>query len=164
VTTTMLMPELPAHADDEQLFPYLRRMHADWQEELHSVLDPARRPEAWTWIRWRAIHYLDVFTTSKVEPAGEVLREVRHQLPDRDFTRLWAATELLESLHWQLGHLIGICPRCREFSLVIHKFLEAFNYWCREVEETLGSLTWGELPAESIRILSLLHESAEYAA
>lgn len=153
----------PQHAPHDRLAPTLRRIHAAWRDDLHEILDPARRSDAGIWDRWNAIRYLNAFMIERFSRSDELLRRLRHAIPADDSTRIWAAGELLESLHWQLDHLVGICHRAEEFSLVTLKFLEAFRFWCREVEKALSPMTWGDLSEESSRNLAALEESSSHA-
>jgi hypothetical protein len=162
MTACTLAPAGALHAADERLL--LRWIHATWRDELRGVLEPARRSEAGIWTRWNAIQRLDRFMVEKFSRSDELLRRLRHTIPEDDSTRLWAAGELLDSLHWQLDHLVGICHRAEEFSLVTLKFLEAFSFWCREVEDALGSMTRGDLSAECSRHLALLEESSNHGS
>jgi isopentenyl phosphate kinase len=44
---------------------------------------------------------------------------------------------------------VGLCHHAKEFASLAVTLLSALEYWCREVEESLGPVRWGDVSSES---------------
>ena len=125
---TIAPPEVgPPPAIKTPMRAYLGGLHEQWLEEVRRVIDPARQVTAGTWLRWRAIEYL-----------GTGFKR-----------RLWLGEELVSQLLDGLGRRVGLCQREAEFAKVTLTLIGAVEYWCRQVEDALGPVRWGEVLPES---------------
>jgi hypothetical protein len=124
-------------------------MHERWLREVHRVLDPARDPDAGVWLRWRATRYLTDSFARRFERERQAVASLHDHLTGTQAANLWVGGELLTHLIERLQHLAGLCHRATEFSAVALTLLTALEYWCRQVDEALGPVRWGEVSAAS---------------
>jgi len=139
-----------------QLLTALQEIHGPWLQEIRKLLDSARRPEAGIHCRWRAVQYLNTIVSHRFELERAVVESLGQRVEPGHAAQLWVAAELMATLHWQLDHELGLCHRANEFSVLTHKFEKAMVHWCRAVEDALGGLSWGEIPEQARRRLTLL--------
>jgi hypothetical protein len=71
-------------------------------------------------------------------------------------SHLWAGGELLVQLLESLGHRVGLCQRGEQFSSLTLTVMSALEYWCRQVEDALGRVRWGDVSPESRRLFELI--------
>jgi len=129
------------------LRPRLEGDHARWRAEVGAVLGPARHPEAGTWARWTALHYLQTVFPARVEQERRMVQRLEARLTGEQRTSLWALGELLDVLPEHLGHLIGLCHRAQQFAGVTGRLQSALDRWCRAVEDSCGPLPASALTA-----------------
>jgi len=128
---------------------YLAGLHEQWLEEVRRVLDPARQETAGIWLRWRAIEYLGAGFKRRFERERRAVYSLHDRLTGEQASHLWAGGELMTQLLDSLGRRVGLCHRCTEFTSVSLTIVNALEYWCRQVEDALGPLRWGEVSPES---------------
>jgi hypothetical protein len=131
------------------MLPFLQGTHAQWLQEVRSVLDPARGETAGIWLRWRAIDYLETGFKRRFERERRAVYSLHGRLTGPQAGHLWTAEELVGQLLENVRLQVGLCHRAEQFSLLALTLLGALEYWCREVEESLGPVRWGEVPSES---------------
>ena len=147
---------------DQQLLGHLREVHAPWLRVVRGVLKAARPADAGMWARWSAIRYVNTVFSIRFERERAAVDGLHQELEGSQRSRLWAAAELIAALRWQLDHLVGACHHAAEFATVTLKLEGAIEHWCREVEDALGQLTWGEVADEAGRLLVLLADEAAH--
>jgi hypothetical protein len=131
------------------MLAYLGGMHDQWLQEVRSVLDPAREEEAGIWRRWRAMEYLETGFKRRFERERRAVFSLHGRLTGPQASHLWAGGELLVQLLESLGHRVGLCQRGEQFSSLALTVMNALEYWCRQVEDALGPVRWGEVSPES---------------
>ncbi|HEY9505122.1 MAG TPA: hypothetical protein VIQ27_04050 [Gemmatimonadales bacterium] len=131
------------------MLPFLQGMHEQWLQEVRSVLDPARGESAGIWLRWRAVDYLETGFRRRFERERRAVSSLHEHVTGPQATHLWAAGELVGQLMENMRHQLGLCHRPREFSSLAVLLMSALEHWCREVEESLGPVRWGEVAPSS---------------
>jgi hypothetical protein len=139
--------------EEVALSNHLRGVHAPWLQVVRNVLKAARTAGAGASAKWSAICYLNTIFSARFEQERALIESLQQKLDCRQRTRLWAAAELIAVLRWQLDHFVGVCHDATAFATLTLKLDGALEHWCREVEATLGPLTWSELPEESRQLL-----------
>jgi hypothetical protein len=81
---------------------------------------------------------------------------LRQHLTEAQVRHLWTGGELMIQLLDGLRHRVGLCQRESLFSALAATVVTALEYWCREVEGSLGRVRWGEVPPESRRLFELI--------
>jgi hypothetical protein len=128
---------------------YLGALHEQWLEEVRRVLDPAREQTAGIWLRWRAIEYLETGFKRRFERERRAVFSLHDRLTGEQASHLWAGGELLVQLLDGMGSRVGLCQREPLFLSVTATVMSALEYWCRQVEDALGPVRWGEIMPES---------------
>jgi hypothetical protein len=131
------------------MLPFLQGTHAHWLQEVGSVLAPARDQTAGIWLRWRAIGYLETGFKRRFERERQAVNSMHDRLAGRQAGHLWVAGELVGQLLENMRHHTGLCHHAAQFSASALTIMKVLEYWCREVEESLGPVRWGEVPTES---------------
>ena len=134
---------------------YLGGLHDQWRDEVRGVLDPACDPAAGTWRRWRAVEYLQTGFRRRFQREQRAVASVHELLSPDQARHLWAGGELLSQLLDSLGR-VGLCQREAEFVPTMLNILNALEYWCRQVEESLGPVRWGEVSPEARRLFETI--------
>lgn len=124
---------------------YLEGLHEQWRQEVASVLDPARADAAGTWRRWRAIDYLQTGFKRRFERERRAVFSLHERVTGDDASHLWVGAELLTRLVDSLGYRVGLCQSDAQFVSVTLAVTNALEYWCRQVEDALGPIRWGEV-------------------
>lgn len=127
---------------------YLGGLHDQWRDEVRGVLDPACDSAAGIWRRWRAMEYLQTGFKRRYERERQAVTSLHEHLSPEQARHLWAAGELLGQLLDSLSR-VGLCQRDAEFVSTMLNVLNALDYWCRQVEDALGPVRWGEVSPES---------------
>jgi hypothetical protein len=140
------------------MLAFLQGEHERWLQEVRGMLDPAREEDAGLWMRWRAIQYLQGGFARRLEREKRAVVSMHGYLRGASASHLWAAGELLTQLVGRLGHQVGLCHWRDQFSAMTLNLLNALDYWCQQVEEALGAVRWGEVPAESRRLFEIISE------
>ena len=130
------------------MLPYLQGLHEQWLQEVRSVLDPARSETAGIWLRWRAVDYLETGFKRRFERELRAVHTMHGRLTGPQAGHLWTAGELVELLE-NMRHQVGLCHHTKQFASLAVTLQSALEYWCREVEESLGPVRWGEVTSES---------------
>jgi hypothetical protein len=138
------------------MLPFLQGTHERWLEEVRRILDPARDPEAGVWLRWRATRYLAETFARRFERERQAVASLHGHLTSAQAANLWVGGELLTHLVERLQHLAGLCHRAAEFSAVTLTLLTALEYWCRQVDDALGPIRWGEVSPESRHLFEVI--------
>jgi hypothetical protein len=128
---------------------YLGGLHEQWLEEVRRVIDPARQETAGVWLRWRAIEYLGAGFKRRFERERRAVFSLHDRLTGEQASHLWVGGELVTQLLDGLGRRVGLCQRGAEFASVSLTVMNALEYWCRQVEDALGPVRWGEVAPES---------------
>jgi hypothetical protein len=128
---------------------YLEGLHDQWREEVRGVLDPARERGSGIWRRWRAVEYLQGGFNRRFERERRAVFSLHQRLTPDQAGHLWAGAELIAQLIDGLGHRVGLCQSDQQFASVSLTVVGALDYWCRQVEEALGPVRWGDVPPES---------------
>jgi hypothetical protein len=128
---------------------YLAGLHDQWREEVRSVLDPARAEAAGTWRRWRALEYLQGGFKRRFERERGAVFSLHDRMTGDQASHLWVGGELLTQLLDTLPLRIGLSQSDTAFVSVMLAIANALEYWCRQVEDTLGPVRWGDVSAES---------------
>jgi hypothetical protein len=131
------------------MLPFLQGTHEQWLQEVRSVLDPARSETAGIWPRWRAVDYLETGFKRRLERELRAVYSLHGLLTGQQAGHLWAAGELMGQLLENMRHQVGLCHHAKQFSSLAVTLLSALEYWCREVEESLGPVRWGDVASES---------------
>jgi hypothetical protein len=131
------------------MLPFLQGLHEQWLQEVRSVLDPARSETAGIWLRWRAIDYLETGFKRRFERELRAVHTMHGRLTGPQAGHLWTAGELVEQLLENMRHQAGLCHHTKQFASLAVTLQSALEYWCREVEESLGPVRWGEVTSES---------------
>jgi hypothetical protein len=142
------------------MLPYLQGTHEQWLQEVRSVLDPTRSEGAGIWLRWRAIDYLETGFRRRFDGERRAVSSLHGRLSSREAAHLWVAGELVAQLLENLRHQVGLCHRAQQFSSLALTLMNAVEYWCQEVEESLGPVRWGEVVPDS----RVLFETITYDA
>ena len=127
---------------------YLGGLHEQWLEEVRRVIDPARQTTAGTWLRWGAIEYLGTGFKRRFERERLAVSSLHERLTGDQASHLWVGEELVTQLVDSLGRRVGLCQREVEFASVTCTLINALEYWCRQVEDALGPVRWGDVPPE----------------
>jgi hypothetical protein len=138
------------------MLAYLGGMHDQWLQEVRSVLDPAREEAAGVWLRWRALEYLETGFKRRFERERRAVFSLHGRLTGPQASHLWAGGELLVQLLESLGHRVGLCQRGEQFSSLALTVMNALEYWCRQVEDALGPVRWGDVSPESRRLFETI--------
>ena len=150
MTATILPPDVGSPpAIRTPMLPFLQGMHEQWLQEVRSVLDPARSETGGIWLRWRAIDYLETGFKRRFDRELRAVHSLHGRLTGPQAGHLWVAGELVGQLLENMRHQVGLCHRAEQFSSLAVTLMSALEYWCREVEESLGPVRWGEVAAES---------------
>ena len=128
---------------------YLEGLHGQWREEFRGVLDPAREEGAGTWRRWRALEYLQGGFRRRFERERRAVFTLHERLTADQAGHLWAGAELVMQILDGLHHRIGLCQCDPRFASLTLTLTNALEYWCTQVEDTLGPVRWGDVPPES---------------
>ena len=131
------------------MLPFLQGLHGQWLQEVRSVLDPARSETAGIWLRWRAIDYLETGFKRRFERELRAVHTMHGRLTGPQAGHLWTAGELVEQLLENMRYHAGLCHHTKQFASLAVTLQSALEYWCREVEESLGPVRWGEVTSES---------------
>ncbi len=127
----------------------LAGLHQQWREELRGVLEPARAKGAGIWRRWRALEYLQGGFRRRFERERRAVFGLHIRLTPAQAGHLWAGGELITQLLDGLPYRIGLCQCDADFASVTLTLAAAIEYWCREVEDALGPVRWGDVSPES---------------
>ena len=138
------------------MLAFLEGMHDQWLREVRGALDPAREEAAGIWMRWRAIEYLETGFKRRFERERRAVFTLHGRLTGAQASHLWAGGELLVQLLESLGHRVGLCQRGEQFSSLTLTVMSALEYWCRQVEDALGRVRWGDVSPESRRLFELI--------
>jgi hypothetical protein len=138
------------------MLAFLEGMHDQWLREVRGALDPAREEAAGIWLRWRAIEYLESGFKRRFERERRAVFSLHGRLTGSQASHLWAGGELLVQLLESLGHRVGLCQRGEQFSSLTLTVMSALEYWCRQVEDALGRVRWGDVSPESRRLFELI--------
>ena len=149
MTATAPPDVLSAPAIRTPMLPFLQGLHAQWLQEVRGVLDPAQSETAGIWLRWRAIDYLETGFKRRFERELRAVYSLHGLLTVPQTRHLWAAGELVGQLLENMRRHVGLCHHPRQFSSLAVTLLGALEHWCREVEESLGPVRWGEVTPES---------------
>ncbi len=139
--------------------PYLEGLHEQWLEEVRRVLDPAREAAAGVWLRWRAIEYLESGFKHRFEREQRAVFSLHDLLTGEQASHLWAGGELMAQLLYGLERHVGLCQHEAAFGPLMLTVMNALEYWCRQVEDALGPIRWGDVTPES----RILFETISYA-
>jgi hypothetical protein len=143
------------------LRPALEREHRLWIEDVAAALQPASRPDAGTWARWKALHYLRTTFPARLDQERQMVDGMTADLTDDQREILWALGELLDVLRQQLDHLIGLCHQAEQFSVVTGRIVTTLQHWCRAVEDGLGPHAVAVMPRRSREVLAQLDPEFE---
>jgi hypothetical protein len=150
MTATVLPPDVGSPpAVRTPMLPFLQGMHEQWLQEVRSVVDPARSETAGIWPRWRAVDYLETSFKRRFERELRAVYSLHGLLTGSQPGHLWAAGELVGQLLENMRHQVGLCHHAKQFSSLAVTLLSALEYWCREVEESLGPVRWGEVTSDA---------------
>jgi hypothetical protein len=138
------------------MLAYLGGLHDQWLQEVRSVLDPAREEAAGIWLRWRATEYLETGFKRRFERERRAVFSLHGQLTGAQASHLWAGGELMVQLLESLGRRVGLCQRGEQFSSLALTVMNALEYWCRQVEEALGPVRWGDVSPESRSLFEMI--------
>jgi hypothetical protein len=138
------------------MLAFLEGTHDRWLEEARGALDPACQESAGIWLRWRAVEYLETGFKRRFEREREAVSSLHQHLTEAQIRHLWTGGELMVQLLDGLRHRIGLCQHTSRFSALAVSVVTALEYWCREVEASLGRVRWGEVPPESRRLFELI--------
>ena len=131
------------------MLAFLHGTHEQWLQEVRSVVDPTRSEGAGIWLRWRAIDYLEAGFKRRFERERGAVYSMHGQLTGPQASHLWVAGELVTQLLENMRHQVGLCHRAEQFASLAVTLMTALEYWCREVEEALGPVRWGEVAPDS---------------
>jgi hypothetical protein len=138
------------------MFAYLEGLHDQWLREVRGALVPACEAGAGIWLRWWAIDYLETGFQRRFDREQRAVLSLEPQLTAAQTRHLWAAGELMRQLLQSLGHRVGLCQQGEQFSAFGLTLMKALEYWCQQVEETLGRLPWGDVPPESRALFEII--------
>jgi hypothetical protein len=138
------------------MLAYLAGTHDQWLQEVRNVLDPAREETAGIWLRWRAIEYLEAGFKRRFERERRAVFSLHGRLTGAEAAHLWAGGELVAQLLESLGRRVGLCQREEQFSSLALTVMNALQYWCRQVEDALGRVRWGDVSPESRRLFEMI--------
>lgn len=135
---------------------YLEGLHDQWLREVRGALEPACDENTGIWLRWRAIEYLETGFQRRFERERQAVAALHARLTLAHAGHLWTAGELLSQLLESLGRRVGLCQHAKEFTALALTVLQALEYWCRQVEEALGRVRWGELSPEARHLFEVI--------
>jgi hypothetical protein len=138
------------------MLAFLEGTHDRWLREVRGVLAPAREEAAGIWLRWRAVEYLQASFKRRFERERRAVFSLHGRLTGKQASHLWAGGELVAQLLEGLGYRVGLCQRGEEFSSLALTVMNALEYWCRQVEEALGGVRWGDVSPASRSLLELI--------
>jgi hypothetical protein len=160
--TTIAHPEIAGPpAIKVPMRPYLAGLHEQWREEIRRVLEPAREEGAGVWRRWRALEYLQGGFRRRFERERRAVFSLHIRLTPDHAGHLWVGAELITQLLGGLPHRIGLCQCDSEFASVTVTLAAAIEYWCREVEDALGPVRWGDVSPESRNLFETIRYDDE---
>jgi hypothetical protein len=55
-----------------------------------------------------------------------------------------------------LSRRVGLCQHREQFSSVALTVMGALEYWCRQVEESLGPVRWGQISPETRHLFEVI--------
>jgi hypothetical protein len=159
--TAMAHPETRAETGDLHLvktpmLAFLEGMHEQWLQEVRGVLDPTREEAAGIWLRWRAMDYLETGFKRRFERERRAVFSLHGRLTGAQASHLWAGGELLVQLLESLGHRVGLCQRGEQFAALALTVMNALEYWCRQIEDALGGVRWGDVSPESRSLFEMI--------
>jgi hypothetical protein len=138
------------------MLAYLGGIHDQWLQEVRRVLDPAREEAAGIWLRWRAIEYLETGFKRRFERERRAVFSLHGRLSGEQASHLWAGGELVVQLLNGMGQRVGLCQRAEQFSSLALTVMNALEYWCRQVEDALGPVRWGDVSPESRLLFEMI--------
>jgi len=138
------------------MLAFLEGTHDQWLQEVRRVLDPASYEGAGIWLRWRALEYLETGFKRRLERERRAVFSLHGRLTGSQASHLWAAGELLVQLLESLRHRVGLCQQGEQFTSLALTLMNALEYWCRQVEESLGRVQWGDVSPESRRLFEVI--------
>ena len=138
------------------MLAYLEGLHDQWLTEVRGALEPACDQNASIWLRWRAIEYLETSFQRRFGRERRAVAALHARLTTAHAGHLWAAGELLVQLLESLGRRVGLCQHGQEFAPLAITVLQALEYWCRQVEESLGMVRWGQLSPEARHLFEVI--------
>lgn len=148
--TAIAAPQIQTPATIQTpMLAYLAGLHDQWLKEVRRVLEPACDKEAGIWLRWRAIEYLETSFQRRFERERRAVLTLHIRVTSVQADHLWAAGELLTQLLQGMGRRVGLCQNEEQFTAVALTLMSALEYWCRQVEEALGRVPWGDVSPES---------------
>jgi hypothetical protein len=131
------------------MLPFLQGMHEQWLGEVRGVLCAARGVTAGIWLRWRATDYLETSFRRRFERERRAVSSLHDRLTGQQASHLWAAGELVVQVLENMRHQVGLCHHVKQFASLAVTLLSALEYWCREVEDSLGPVRWGDVASDS---------------
>jgi hypothetical protein len=149
MTTTTLPDAGISAAIKVPMRAYLAGLHDGWRHEVRAVLDPARAESAGTWRRWGAVEYLQGGFRRRFERERRAVYSLHDRLTADQAGHLWAGGELMSQLLDTLRLRVGLCQSNAAFASTALTIANTLEYWCRQVEDALGPIRWGDVPAES---------------
>jgi hypothetical protein len=148
--TTIAPPEVGSTPEVRTpMLAFLRGTHEQWLQEVRGAVDPTRGESAGIWLRWRAIDYLEAGFKRRFERERRAVYSMHGQLTGAQASHLWIAGELVTQLLANMRHQVGLCHRAEQFASLAVTLMTALEYWCREVEDALGPVRWGDVAPES---------------
>ncbi len=136
--------------DDATLGPMLAHLHRHMRRELDAVLLAACGPSAGVWDRWGAVRLLDSELRPCLRAERDLVDRVIQSLPPASAEHLWTLGELLEALGRRLCELGRLAQGGADFVRAAEKYRLAFEYWCREVEGSIGPVDRDAAPADVV--------------
>jgi hypothetical protein len=131
----------------------LAGFHRQVRRELDTALLAACEPAAGVWDRWGAVRLLDTEIRPCLRAERDLVEAAIRGVPSPAVERLWALGELLEALGRRLCDLGRLAQGGAEFLRTAEKYRLAFDYWCREVDDSIGRLGRDTVPAALSRRL-----------
>ncbi len=140
------------------MLAFLQGLHRGWLQEVRDVLDPTLQEEAGVWMRWRAVQYLQCGFARRFERDRRAVLSLHSHLTLPQVSHVWAAGELLTQMLARLDQRVGLCQRGEEFAAMALNLLAALEYWCQQVEESLGPVRWGSVPPAARHLFEVISD------